>query len=137
MSTEHDHLPADAVGLDALFAAARAAEPPVPPDLLARVMADAVAVQPVAAAPQSARRRIPGRWLAEVFTLLGGHGAIAGLGAAGLAGFWIGFADPAGLTLLGEDDLSAEALAVVELYPADLESWSQTLALDLVPQDLP
>ena len=77
--------------LDTLLARARAAAPPsLPPGLQARLLADAAAVQ---AAPRAVPVRRPGRlwqWLAD----LGGLPGLAGMSAAGIAGLWIGLADP-------------------------------------------
>ena len=75
--------------LEALFeAAARQAEQEVSPELLARVLADAEAMQPTPAAlPQRrvARRR-------GILAALGGWPSLGGLAAATVAGIWIGFA---------------------------------------------
>ncbi|MEL7026010.1 MAG: hypothetical protein AAGO57_02105 [Pseudomonadota bacterium] len=71
--------------LDAFFDAARA-EPSA--DLMARVLADADAVQPVVAAP--ARRPEREGW----FSIFGGWPALAGLATATVAGIGIGIADP-------------------------------------------
>jgi len=114
------------VMLDALFAAARAAPAPVPDALTARVLADAAAEMPRAARPAAAVRVVPAPgWLAALTGLLGGRSAVAGLAAAGLAGVWIGFAQPVPLPF--DTGLSA---GTVELYPADLDLWSEILNAD-------
>lgn len=84
--TDHD--------LDHLFDAMRADAPHPPASLTARVVADAQAqMQPrVAPAVRKARRRAVWAGLARMF---GGGGALAGMATAALAGFYIGFADPA------------------------------------------
>jgi len=97
--------------LERMFAAARGPAP-VPDTLMARVLADAAQVQ-AARAAVPARRAAPGRWQRLVWAL-GGHGALAGLAAAGLAGVWIGFAQPVGLPYLTE---------TVELIPGDDAFW--------------
>lgn len=76
------------------FEAARAQAPEPSPDLLARVLADAEAAQ----AQPAARRAVPraGVWT-RLAQGLGGWPGLAGLGAAGLAGLWIGLAMPATL----------------------------------------
>jgi len=75
--------------LEALLAQARLAPPPpLPAGFQARLLADATAALPP---PVSARG--PGRlwaWLAE----LGGLPGLAGMSAAGVAGLWIGLAEP-------------------------------------------
>ena len=120
---------AEEAGLDALFAAARAAEPPVPDALLARVLADAAQHVP-RPAPRSAPRRRS--WLAGVLDMLGGRGAMAGLAAAGMAGIFIGFVQPVDLGLAL--NASAAGAQAVELYPADIEQWADLVAPETVPE---
>lgn len=117
--------------LDALFAAARAAEPRLPDALMARVLADAAAMQPrTNALPGQASRPTPRLGLlAGLIDLFGGRGALAGMAAAGLAGGWIGFAQP--IDLQARLGLGAQ---VVELFPADLDLWAEVLALDPMPE---
>lgn len=109
-------------GLDDLFAAARAATPAPSEALMARVLADALAEQPRAAAvpaapPVFAPVRRPGRALwARLVWALGGAGALAGMGTAAAAGLYIGFAQPSGLAGLDEAMLGAP-LETVELIP--------------------
>ncbi len=79
--------------LDALFAAAHRAEPGA--DLVARVLADADAVQrDVARTRQPTNRagvlRRPPAWI----TALGGWGGFGGVTAAGLVGLAVGFWSP-------------------------------------------
>ncbi|WP_197919059.1 dihydroorotate dehydrogenase [Thiosulfatihalobacter marinus] len=91
--------------LDELFAEARRnAEAPVSPALLARVLADAEALQPAPRILEAAR---PRGWRRFV-TLLGGWPSVAGLATAALVGVWIGVAGSAGLIggELGSDLLS-------------------------------
>lgn len=78
--------------LDDLFALARAEEPS--PALLARVLADAEAVQ-----AKPAPRRSRWRFLS---VLLAGAGAFGGMATAALAGVWIGMAEPAPLAAVTE-----------------------------------
>jgi hypothetical protein len=92
--------------LDILFAAARAERPEPSEALMARVLADALANQPapVRAAPApviapAAPQRGP---LAALADLFGGFGALAGMGAAAVAGVFIGFVQPDGLTALSD-----------------------------------
>lgn len=81
--------------LDALFAETRAETPdPLPDGLRLRVLEDAGSQMPRAEPAPG-----PG-WLSRLRTALselGGAPGVAGLGAAGLAGIWIGFSGP-GLT---------------------------------------
>ena len=126
MTTEPTRQDTPDATLDALFAAARAAPAPVPDALMARVLADAAAEMPRAAVPAPAVRVVPAPgWIAALTGFLGGRSAVAGLAAAGLAGVWIGFAQPVALPF--DTGLSA---GTVELYPADLDLWSEILTAD-------
>lgn len=101
--------------LDPLFAAARAEPSRLPAGLMARVIAEAEAeiqatgiqaagiqvtgiqaTGPSALAATRVQAQASGLWrgLAGLF---GGAGALAGMLTATIAGFWIGFADPAPL----------------------------------------
>lgn len=86
----------DDIGLEDLFAAARDAVPAPSGALMARVLADAEAAMPRAAAAAGHRpRRLPG-WLGA----FGGWGGLGGLATAAAAGLWFGYAgltDPASL----------------------------------------
>lgn len=114
--------------LDALFETAQ--RQAVPDGLMARVLADAAAAQAV---PMPAARRAARGWLAGVLAALGGPGALAGLATAGLAGVWIGMVQPLDLPLTGlmAGTASAETL---DLYPADLDTLSEVLAPELIPE---
>ncbi len=85
--SEMDQKPTE---LEALFAAARA--PALPPDLSARILADAAAEQP--RLPPCEPRRLRPHRLRQVFGLLGGWPGLGGLVAASAAGVWIGVAPP-------------------------------------------
>lgn len=78
-------------GLEALFSDARAQAPA--PDLVARVLADAEAVQaaPVAVPERPVRAR---GWLAELVAGLGGWSVVSGITAAGVAGLAVGLYAP-------------------------------------------
>ncbi len=132
MTTDPVRYEVDDAGLDARFAAARAAEPPVPDRLVARVLADAAAHVPKAIPRPAASRTLAGGWLAGLLDMLGGRGAVAGLAAAGLAGVWIGFVQPVGLSL----PLTAAAggTEAIDLYPAELEQWADVVAPETVPE---
>ncbi len=100
--------------LDDLFAAARSTTPPPSEALMARVLADAMEMQPravVAVAPAVVRG--PGV-LSRLAALFGGAGALAGMGTAAMAGLFIGFVQPEGLSVLG-DAVLGTPLETVEL----------------------
>lgn len=88
--------------LDALFAQARRADPaPLEHDFAARLIAQSQAVQAQVVQAGIWRPAAPARpgWLARLRAVLadvGGAPGLAGLGAAGVAGLWIGLADPVG-----------------------------------------
>ena len=83
---------------------------------MARVLADALEVQPKAAAPRApvaVRRAGLFERLAGVF---GGFGALAGIGTAAVAGVFIGYVQPSGLS--GWDDaVLGTPLESVQLMP--------------------
>jgi len=86
--------------LAAHFAALKARPARPAPDLMARILADADAVQAERAAASScpacpARPRA--RPLAAAIRALGGWPAMAGLATAAVAGVWIGIDPPSGL----------------------------------------
>lgn len=81
--------------LDAMFAAARDAEPGA--GLVARVLADAAAVQRADAAmpvPDPAATRAPVGRLAGLLGVLGGWSAVSGITAAGIFGLAVGLYAP-------------------------------------------
>jgi len=80
------------VELDSLFGAARAHPAMGEPDLMARVLADAEAVQPRGPA-RRARMSKPPFWQ-QLVAVLGGWPAVAGLASATVAGVWIGASNP-------------------------------------------
>lgn len=106
--------------LDLLFATARENRPAPSGDLMARVLADAYEVQPVAA-PESrpaAQRQGGLKALFETMSqAFGGKGALAGLGTAALAGVWLGYSGPSGLDWL--TNALAFGTSDVEMIAAD------------------
>ena len=97
--------------LDDLLAEA-ARRPAVPSvALMARVMADALALQPAAVAP---RRASPGRagFLVRLAALLGGPPALAGLGTAAVFGLALGYLNPNTL-----DYLTGTSADTAEFFP--------------------
>ena len=87
--------------LDALLDTARGQDLPVRADFMARVLADAAALQRPAAA-LSGRSR--GSWISDLF---GGWPALGGVLVAGAAGLWVGIAPPAGVEQLAAQMLGA------------------------------
>jgi len=85
--------------LDDLFATAREKSPEPSVALLARVLDDARAHQP---APMILPRAMPqaAPFWARMVAGFGGGKALAGLGTAALAGFWLGLAEPAPIMAL-------------------------------------
>ena len=104
--------------LDGLFAQARAQIPLESGQLMARILADAVQLQPppiglghpIPAAPK------PGLW-AKFAATLGGHGVIAGLGTAAVAGVILGFSQPASLTALTDSIFAQTPVGEMDLLP--------------------
>ncbi len=104
--------------LEHLFATARAGRPSPSVGLTSRIVADADAVQsgfkPV---PMPVGRRLWSGWIAA----MGGHGVLAGLATAALAGLWLGFAQPAPVPTL--------TLTVRDAFAADAGPWT----IELIP----
>ncbi|HMO09534.1 MAG TPA: periplasmic heavy metal sensor [Paracoccaceae bacterium] len=116
MTRPDDHT--DDALLGAFFDVARADRAAPGDALMSRVMADAAAEAGrrghLAAARQAPAAR-PG-WRAALLAALGGHGAVAGLAAAAVAGLWVGLAPPSALTMLAPD-LWGEAEDAADLIP--------------------
>jgi len=102
--------------LDDLLAHARKSESAPDDDLVARVLADAEAVQ--AGFPGSPAAGSPPGLLARILDTLGGWPAVSGLAAATVAGVWIGVAPPASVEEITAG-LMGEAVSV-PLVPSDL-----------------
>ena len=90
--------------LDELFAQAREETPSPSDSLMARVLADAAAVQPTADAVQLEQ---PGVWT-RLLDMIGGWPAVSSLAAATVAGIWVGVAPPSSVedltaTLIGDE----------------------------------
>lgn len=113
-------------GLEALFDDARRSPPAPSRALLARIEADARALQPpVRGAVTGAGGRLRGWW-----RLLGGAPGIGGLATSAVLGFWIGFAPPAALDAL-DDSLSPLTGAAGEVnaaLPEDGFGWTMAEA---------
>ncbi len=104
--------------LDDLFQGARAAAPAPSEALVARILADAAALQPRHALAAPARRAGLISRLAEAF---GGRGVLAGLAGTAAAGLALGFYSPA-LTASWPASLLSGAADTVELFP-DAETF--------------
>ena len=102
--------------LEDLFARAQKTDATPQDDLVARVLADADAVQ-TGLRSQPSRPASPGLWV-RMLDVLGGWPAVSGLAAATVAGVWIGVAPPAPVA-----DVTAAFLGA-------------TVAVPLVPDDL-
>lgn len=115
--------------LDALLAEA-AATPTKPSEALsARILADATAMQrplPVQRGTASRKRFGLWRWVTDLFAGLGGGPAVAGLSLAGVAGLFLGVADPVALqsitALLSSD---TTMVARMDLLPATDILWTE------------
>jgi hypothetical protein len=87
--------------LDDLFASAKSAAMQPSAALMARVLADADAVQAAALRkPAAAPQPKPGI-LAALAALFGGSAALAGVGSAAVAGVFLGFVQPSALSSVG------------------------------------
>lgn len=121
------HSALEMAALDALLAdlAALPVEP-AGPDLMERILADAVAAQPAPVLPGPA---VPSASNAEStgwrgwLDALGGWPALGGLAAAAVTGLWIGVAPPAAI-----DDLVAGVLG--ETVSLDLSGLGDTFELE-------
>lgn len=84
--------------------------------LLARVLADADAVQAATAAATAQRARAPDEnLLARFLGVMDGWPAAAGLVTAGVAGLWIGVSDPGGLVTSSQDMLFSQGTTNLSL----------------------
>ncbi len=102
--------------LDALFATARHAEVTPSNALMARVMADAVALQPKAEPMGRAVARKTGFWTG-LAALFGGSGVLAGLASVAMAGFFVGFVQPETVSALAGDWTLGSVVETVDLMP--------------------
>ena len=126
--TDHDDATVDAAELEAFFAAGRAGAVEPSAAFLARVLADAEAVQAGFAAPlpsvREAGAATRGGLAARLRRALGGWGAAGGLATAAAAGLWFGMAAGGNLTLaltagLAGTGAEAESAALLDLLPDD------------------
>lgn len=94
--------------LDDLFAEARQNPPAPSAEFLARVLADAQALQPQAAITQNPTVEKAGFW-SSIFAALGGAAAIAGVSSAAMVGLVVGYVQPEGLVSLASSYGIAES----------------------------
>ena len=95
--------------MEVLYAEARANPAEVPDGLMARVLADARAQQPFAAAPQ--------RGWSSLWRGIGGLPGLSGLAAATVVGFWIGVAPPEAIPDLAGQIISGNEAASLQSAP--------------------
>ena len=115
----------DDTGLDALFAQARGDSPSA--DLMARVMADAAAVQadvperPVADTPRPEK----GPWLAALLGALGGWSAVSGITAAGVMGRAVGLYSPDTVVGLLDSESLSLGIGTYDFTPDMGDLWTE------------
>lgn len=106
--------------LDDLLNQVAQQEPPVPSDLMARVLIDADYVQ-----PRMITAKTNGIW-GTLLDMIGGWPAVGGIAMAGVAGLWIGVAPPSGFDTIAWDLLGETQ--TVDLFGSDaLSSFSDGL----------
>lgn len=104
--------------LDDLLAQAGRRVPLVSPAFLARIEADALALQPSLAPPAAvAAQAAQTRWWALLTDVFGGSRGLAGLSLAAASGLWIGVAQPVELSSVTDYLATPEAM---ELLPSDM-----------------
>lgn len=116
------HEPSDKA-LDALFAEASREEPG--PDLMARVLADAEAVQAEQAAGMAAATAPRGSWLAGIINGLGGWSAVSGITAAGVMGLAVGLYSPDAVSALLESDSLSLGTTAYDFTPDVGDLWTE------------
>lgn len=110
--------------LDRLLTAARGAGPAPGPDLMARILADAAAVQPKASPRRQPAPRRQG-WLTGIATIFGGGGALAGISFAMLAGVFVGIVQPAPVAALTQAFAEQEVVDSVDMLPSEAALWAE------------
>jgi hypothetical protein len=117
--------------LDDLLAGARSCDPAPSPQLMARVLADAMAAQPRADrhAPVRAAARRPGLW-ARISAVFGGGVGLAGAACGMAAGVWIGLSPPEAVLPLTSGlwpfaGAAGTAAEVVEMIPGFDTFWME------------
>ncbi|ABD56050.1 hypothetical protein [Jannaschia sp. CCS1] len=106
--------------LDAMFAQAREEGPS--PDLMARVLADADAVQAKARPVVAPVRE---SWWAGLLQGLGGWSAVSGITAAGVMGLALGLYSPDTLSGLWDSDTLSLGYGTIEFTPDLGDLWTE------------
>lgn len=107
----------DLDNLDVFFDAARRQAADPSPDLMQRVLDDALAEQQRLAAQARPQRAARG-WLRQLLSAIGGWPAVAGLATASVTGLWIGVNPPAAVSTTAEAYLNSGAdTYLVDLMP--------------------
>ena len=88
--------------LDTFFAQARSSTPEPSPDLMARILADALEAQPAPPLPPVPARPAYNGGMSELWDALGGWPAAASLVTATVAGIWIGISPPDAVSTVTE-----------------------------------
>ena len=115
---------AQEAGLDDLFAEAAAMREVPSTGLLARIHADADAMQ-VKPAPQQKAAPIPRGWVATLADWFGGGLSLAGMSAAAATGLYLGVAQPASVLALAEMVTGTTTIESLDLLPASGTFWAQ------------
>jgi hypothetical protein len=110
--------------LDALFAKAASAPATLSDALMARILADADAMQPVAAHP-ALDAAPPMGWFQTLADWFGGGMSLAGMSMAALTGLYLGVAQPLPVATLTELVTGSVALDSLELLPSTGTLWTQ------------
>jgi hypothetical protein len=127
-----NRIPMADAALDALLAHAADRPPgPLPDRLRARLLAEALQAMPPTAPRPAAGNKRPAGWLSQLWQGMGGAPGLAGLTAAGVAGLWIGAAEP--------DPVAGVASAFWQgagLLGAEPGAWSDDALAGLEPDPL-
>ncbi len=110
--------------LDDLFAEAASASEVPSAALVARIVADADALQP-RPAPLKAAAQVPRGWITTLADWFGGGLSLAGMSAAAVTGLFLGVAQPASVLALAEVVTGTETLDSLDLLPASGTLWAQ------------
>ncbi|MBL4628973.1 MAG: hypothetical protein JKY00_13255 [Roseicyclus sp.] len=120
---DRDDVAAD-IALDGVFAQARDEAPD--PELMARVMADAMDVQSQLAAPPAPAARTPDvGWLAALIGSVGGWSAVSGITAAGVMGLAVGLYSPDTVADWLESDTLPLGISAYDLTPDMGALWTE------------
>lgn len=110
--------------LDTLLSAARKADALPSEALQARVMSDAMALQPKQVPPVAAQAVSVG-WIDRLSALFGGGGALAGVSLALVAGVFIGVIQPEPVAALTSALMAEAQMDSVDLLPDAATLWEE------------